>query len=163
MKARIEALRANGLLALCGLLLLVLLVELSVPLLPDSTGSSSAEAALKLPIARATSYRHPPFETYEAILERPLFFEDRRLPEPAVVDVAPPRPLRLELLGTAKIGTTRTALLKNLPDGRILSLGEGEEHDGWTLEAIGAGSVGFRRGAESTELPLSKEKGRRPR
>jgi hypothetical protein len=71
--------------------------------------------------------------------------------------------LRLELIGVAMAGDARTAILKSQADGRMHSLTEGEAHDGWELESVSRDSVTFRRGAESAQLPLKMDGGRRPR
>jgi len=153
----------NVLLMLCGLLAVVILIEWVMPLGMDPESASAAAAAQQLPSVRTASYVHPPFSAYQEILERPLFFEDRRFPVSAAVEAEPPKPLRLELIGVAIVGATRTAMLQSQADGRMHNLREGDSHDGWELETVSVDNVTFSRGSESAQLPLKMNKDRRQR
>ena len=89
------------------------------------------------------------------MLDRPLFFITRRMPEPpAAQPAAPPTPLKLKLEGIAIAAGSRVAVLRNLNGNGLLQLAEGDTHDGWTLEAISSTSASFKRGGQVNELLL---------
>ena len=164
MRVRIEDPKTVGLLALCVALVLVILIEWSLP--PGHTqgflaAGISDEQLVMTPIS---TYRHPPIEHFAAVLDRPLFFQDRKLP-PAVVakPAPPPKPLRLELVGVALVGDTRIALLRSLIDKRLLNLPEGDSHEGWKLESVVPDSVTFSRGGDSSRLYLELDSARSSR
>ena len=95
---------------------------------------------------------------------RPLFFTERRMPEPEKAEPPPPpTPLRLRLIGVAISGGSKVVLVRNLVNNQLLQLAEGDTHDGWTMDSLGAQSATFSRGAQTTELPLEQVDGRRSR
>ena len=108
-----------------------------------------------LPQFGDTSVAHPPTSQLADMLERPLFYVDRQLPEPKAAAVAPPTPLRLKLEGVALAGGSRVAVLRKLSDNRLIQLAEGMSHESWTLDTIESDSARFTRGTEVTDLPLA--------
>ena len=138
-------------------------------LLPSSPGTAHAEAtkdnAVALPDFGNTRVVAPPIAQFVDMMERPLFFPDRRMPEAeaAKAPAAPPTPLRLKLEGIALAGGSRVAVLRNLNGNGLLQLAEGESHEGWTLDALTSTSASFSRGAQQSELLLDPGTGaRRP-
>ena len=106
---------------------------------------------------------NPPALGYFAdMLERPLFYVDRRLPKPPAPEAAPPpKPLRLTLEGVAIANGVRVAVLRNPQTRQLMQLEEGGTHDGWTLEALDSTSASFTRGEQVTELLLDPASGGR--
>jgi hypothetical protein len=90
------------------------------------------------------------------MLERPLFYDDRRLPVPPENSAPPPppKPLMLKLQGVAMNGRSRVAVLRNTSNNLLLQMVEGDIHDGWTLDAITSSAARFRRGAQIAELTV---------
>jgi hypothetical protein len=123
-----------------------------------------AEAAAALPALQVPpAYVPASFASYTAILERPLLYADRRLPDPPpVVAVAeiPREPLRLRLEGVALGGGSRIALLRDQSNNSLIHLAEGMTHNGWTLDSIASDTAVFTRDNESTELTLEVQPGR---
>jgi hypothetical protein len=109
----------------------------------------------ELPQFGDTSVAHAPKSQLVDMLERPLFYVDRQLPEPRAAAVAPPTPLRLKLEGVALAGGSRIAVLRKLSDNRLIQLVEGMSHESWTLETIESDSARFTRGTEIMDLPLA--------
>jgi len=138
-------------------LALILAVEL---LLPSQQGTANATAtnddSAMLPDFGNTSVVAPPIAQFVDMMERPLFFTDRRMPEPEAdtAPVAPPTPLRLKLEGIALAGGSRVAVLRNLNGDGLLQLAEGETHEGWTLDSLTSTSANFSRGPQQSELLL---------
>jgi len=148
---------ANGLLALLVALELVFPARSGVA----SGGDTNAPQAA-LPEFASSTAAAPAFSRLGDMLERPLFYTDRRLPAPQVeAPTAPLTPLRLKLEGIAIAGGSRVAVLRNLNGNQLIQLAEGDAHDGWTLDAIGSTSATFSRGTQTTALQLDPDTGTR--
>lgn len=149
----------RALMAGCVVLALVAALQWLMPAAPaEPRTDGSAEEEAALPEFEKIVLRPPAIVDLADMLERPLFFDDRRMPEPEeAAPPPPPTPLRLKLIGVALSGGTRVALLRNLVNNNLLQLAEGESHDGWTLDSVGAKAASFSRGPQKTELPLDPE------
>lgn len=146
-----------------AVLILVLVVEY---LIATSDATADEKAAVTDDVSPAVSsgdrYTAPDIVDFVEILERPVFFPDRKLPpEPELETVVaePPQPLRLRLEGVAISGENRVAVLRITSSNQLLRLAEGESHDGWLLESVDADRAVFKRDAEVAELFLDTEGG----
>lgn len=99
----------------------------------------------------------------EAVLARPLFWQERKPVSPpeegsvAEVEVAVASPLRgIKLLGIVLKGDVRTALLR--VEGSVISAQVGQVIQDWTVEKVTAKEVSFVAGEEQTELSLVRER-----
>lgn len=130
--------------------------EIMLPVQPATAHAAASGAAATLPDFGDTGIDAPSLSQLVDLLERPLFYPDRRMPEPEVQKAAapPPMPLRLKLEGIAIAGGARVAVLRSLNGQGLVQLTEGESHDGWTLESLSSNSVTFSRGAQTSELLL---------
>ena len=139
---------------LLGLLLVVQLLYPAAPTM-GNTGTLSVDDA-SLPEFGSDALAPPALVDLSDMLDRPLFFNDRRMPEPPedTAPPPPPKPLRLKLQGVALGSGSRVAVLRNLSSNLLLQMDEGDTHDGWTLEEVTSSSARFSRGAQMTELPL---------
>lgn len=138
-------------------LALIVSVQLLLPAQPSVANAAvAADNEVTLPDFGDTAIAGPPISQLVDMMERPLFYIDRRMPEPEVEKAAtPPAPLRLKLEGIAIAGGSRVAVLRNLNGNGLIQLAEGESHDGWTLDALSSVSATFSRdGEQRTELPL---------
>ena len=139
-------------------LALIVSAELLLPAQPGTANAATAgDGNATLPDFGDTSIAAPPISQFVDMMERPLFYMDRRLPEPEVETAPPPppTPLRLKLEGIAIAGGSRVAVLRNLNSNGLVQLAEGEVHEGWTLDELTSTSAKFSRGGEqATELPL---------
>ena len=145
------------LLAANGLLAIVVVAELLFPAQPALAGDAAdATVAAELPDFGNASLTAPPLANFADMLERPLFYPDRRMPEAEVQQAAapPPMPLRLQLEGIAIAGGSRVAVLRNLNTQGLLQLTEGDSHEGWTLDTLDVNSATFSRGTQTNELLL---------
>lgn len=149
--------RTMVLAATAALLAAIVAIEVTFPFdAADLRPESTATEPPRMPDGETTRYAHPSFESYPAVLERPLFFPDRTLPpEPVVAQVTTRAPLNLVLEGIAIVGDARIAVLKDSQRKRLVQLSAGGEHDGWTLDSISADSATFSRDGETTELRLN--------
>ena len=155
-------------LALIGANLLVALIVAAQLLYPSRAVSAidtpPNDGSAALPDFGDTTLNQPRFADLVDMVDRPLFFVARRMPEPpAEKPVAPPTPLRLKLEGVAIAGGSRVAVLRNLNGGHLLQLAEGDKHEGWTLESVSSTAASFKRGEQVTELPLDPAAGGRRR
>ncbi len=114
---------------------------------------------VSLPDLAKTDYAAPRLDELAAMLERPLFFDDRRMPAPPEVQVAGPaaQPLRLKLEGVAIVGEARVAVLRDTEKNTLLQLAEGTTHEDWTLESVTASMARFSRGPQTSEILLNPE------
>ena len=139
----------------------VLVVQVSVPAsLPASDGVATAAEATES--VTALPVYVPPSE----VLQRPLFFADRRLPPEPVAEApatAPRAPLGLTLEGVALTTDSRVALLREVRGDALITVAEGSSHNGWTLESLSSGGARFRRDDDVTELELEVQTNRRLR
>lgn len=150
------------LLAANAVLAIVVAAELlfsSGPALAEDAAKSGAPA--ELPDFGDAALTAPPLAQFADMLERPLFYPDRRMPKPEVQESPPPppAPLRLQLEGIAIASGSRVAVLRNLNTQGLLQLTEGDRHDGWTLDTLDSNSARFTRGAETNELLLDPAAG----
>lgn len=155
----------QGLLAVLLVLGLVVALQLVYPAAPKTVADAAGESGEQsLPEFGGVALSPPSLVELTDMMERPLFMETRRMPEPEeAAPPPPPTPLRLKLLGVAISGGSRVALLRNTSNNFLVQLAEGESHDGWTLDAVDAKSAHFSRGEQKTELPLEVETGSRRR
>jgi len=145
------------------LLALIVAAELLYPARPAETEvPTSVDSTVLLPDFGETDFSAPRFEDLANMLDRPIFFSDRKLPEPPAVAAAvaaPLAPLRLKLEGIAMTGESSIAVVRDLNSNQLLQLEEGMTHDGWTLDAVSSNSATFSRGAQTTELKLDPRPG----
>jgi len=145
---------------------LVIALQLLFPAQPNAAfAATESENTAALPEFGDMNLSPPQMSQLVEMLDRPIFFVDRRMPVPPVetAPAPPPTPLRLKLEGIAIAGGARVAVLRNLNDNGLLQLAEGESHDGWTLDSISSTSASFSRGEQTTDLPLDPDAGGRRR
>ncbi len=136
---------------------LVIALQLVYPTKPNLADADAAQgSAATMPEFGDVSLSPPGMAELADMLDRPLFFVDRRMPEPPAdqAPAPPPTPLRLQLEGVAMTSGASVAVLRNLADNQLVQLAEGDMHDGWTLDSVGANSASFSRGAQVSELTL---------
>jgi len=140
------------------LLGLVVTAHLLLPAQPGTANAATADnAAATLPEFGDTGIAAPPIGQLVDMMERPLFFPERRMPEPEVEKAPPPpmTPLRLKLEGIAIAGGSRVAVLLNMNGKSLMQLAEGESHEGWTLDTVTSTSARFSRDdGQTAELSL---------
>lgn len=152
----------NGTTRVLGLaatiLVLIVALELVYPARPADVETAVAEnGARVIPEFTDAGFEPPRFDEFGDLLDRPLLFESRRLPDPPAVQAAPtapPAPLRLRLEGIAIAGDSRIAVLRDLGDNRLVQLAEGMRHESWVLQSVSADRATFVRGMEIAELVL---------
>ena len=154
----IVSLSTFALVVVCVALSLVVAIELLYPTKIETSDPVPDEhTAAMVPTFRPAVYMPPKMNDLTDLLDRPLFFTDRKFPpapEPAATPVAAPKPLRLLLEGVAITADSRVAVLRDLNSMQLLQLTEGMAYEGWTLDAVTANSAIFRRGGQLTHLAL---------
>ena len=104
-----------------------------------------------------------PLETYDGILERPVFLASRR-PGPQVEN-RPGQPGEVLLLdrypvvGVVIAGGTRMVLIRQETDGSIRRIAQGAVLDGWTLSEITRERLVLEMAGKSREVLLKKNGG----
>ena len=153
-----QSLVTRALLLAIATLALIIAAELLLAGADESAETAAIDAAeFSLPPPNDNRLISPQIVDFVDVLERPAFFQDRKLPlepEPAPVTSVPLLPLRLTLEGVAISSDSRVAVLRNTGSNQLLQLAEGMSHDGWLLETVSADRALFTRGAEQTELLL---------
>lgn len=164
MSVRAMRLLLIGIGATCGVLVLLLLVQLAgfgrgYGWLNDEQGVK----ALDVGQIDRESFSLPPESTYAAVAARPLFNEDRRpTPVEAVAEekpAAPPVPLNVSLTGVIISSKVRIAMVldKARNQAQALKVGMPLEGDqaGWTVVEVKSRSVVFEnQDKERNELEL---------
>ena len=156
-------LTSKALIAANAILALLILLQVSFPSAPtaDAAEADSDGSAL-LPEFGDVALNPPAMADMPDMLERPIFFVDRKMPAPAEsAPPPPPTPLRLKLEGVALSGGARVAVLRNIANNQLVQLEEGGTHEGWVLDSLSSTSASFSRGAQVTELPLDPDTGSR--
>jgi hypothetical protein len=146
----------TGLSALCGLLTLILLAEITLLDTTDFDPDTSRDN-IELPVGNSGRFIPKTLAYFTDILERPLLFEGRRMPPEPVAAAKPVKqkaPLRLKLEGIAISSDRRIALLRNTSDNQALQLIEGMSYKGWTLQELNTSGAKFLRGEDVTEIIL---------
>ncbi len=149
--------------AAAAVLTLTVVLELLYPARPaDADVVVSETATAVVPDFGDSSYLPPSLAELNEMLERPLFYNDRRMPEPpSPVAVEAPTPLRLKLEGVAITTESRVAVLRNLENNQLVQLAEGMKHESWTLDSVTADGASFSRGQQVSTLALDPGSGRR--
>lgn len=145
-------------------LLIIAAVQLAFPAQPPATTIANGAAAELPEISAPPVYIPAAFDSFTSVLERPLFYADRKLPAPPPVVAAteiPKEPLKLKLEGIALGGGSRIALLRDESSNSLISIAEGMTHNGWTLDRIESDKAVFSRDSEVTQLDLDVQTGRR--
>lgn len=105
-------------------------------------------------------------DAYREIVERPLFSETRRPPEPFTQPAAPAVPqisrapaarADLVLLGVVITPDSRRAVLRSASDKKANLKGLGDDINGWQLAAIEPRKVRLTRGTEEKVLELERK------
>lgn len=117
---------------------------------------AAAPATVTVPLRE--SFRPPAAARYAEINARPLFVEARR-PEQDVPLLPPPAPESVErpldLIGVVLLPGRAAALLRPQdPKEKVVRIRQGEQIDGWRLDAVRADRVVLRKGDQVRELPL---------
>jgi len=144
------------LLAVNAVLVASIALQFVFPPGPSGAAKNRIETLAELPDFGTPRSAPPDLVAFSEMVERPLFYENRRTPEPpkSVEIVVMPQELQLKLLGVAIYGGARAAVLRNLKNNQVLFLAEGQVHGGWTLESVSSTAARFSRGDELTEISL---------
>lgn len=127
---------------------------------PGSREAAPAESATTdavMPDFGEATLAPPPMSQLVDMLERPLFYVARRIPEQQVEKAPPPppTPLRLELEGIALASGAAIAVLRDTANNQLLQLAEGMIHNGWELDEIRSDGASFSRGQQVETLVLN--------
>ncbi len=114
-------------------------------------------APLQLP---ASPLRVLSLEHYQELLERPLFWSERRATKSAsVVDAATPSlPLTFVLIGVVVSPQSSYALLSKTGSNEVIKAQPGDVVEGWVVESLTAGSVNLSQGGEKRHIVLEEER-----
>jgi hypothetical protein len=148
----------QALFAAAAVLTLAVVFELVYPAQPaDAHVASTDTTAAAIPDFGDTEFAAPRLEDLGDMLDRPLFFSNRKLPDPPKVEAAAaaaPMPLGLKIEGVAITSESRVAVLRDLSNNKLLQLAEGMMHENWTLDSVTAAGAKFSRGQQISELVL---------
>jgi len=101
-------------------------------------------------------------QSYPEIAARPLFYPSRRAwkppppPPPPVVSTAPPPLTDYALVGVILSGATRSALIRPPGASTTITLGEGQELQGWKLQEITRDRLRFAAGDAHYDMNFPK-------
>jgi hypothetical protein len=136
---------------LCSGLAAMIFFELEPPL--ADPGAQAATRPQQKPATSAASeprFTMPPFRDFGEVLARPVFSETRRPPAPEAA--APGATAPFALAGVVLSPKERHALLEHGQPPHIDRVAEGQQVDGWTLEAVQLDRVVLRRGDNRVEV-----------
>ena len=125
---------------------------------PQANNSSAARAEVNT--FERTNFSAPGIAAFSEVTERPLFREGREPPsEPIAATVtAKQSPLRLQLEGVALTPSAKIAVLRDISTNKMLHLAVGKKHQDWELTSVTNTVATFKRGEQSLELTLNKNK-----
>jgi hypothetical protein len=127
-------------------------------LYPSGYSSETAPGLDREKIFELPVYVPTPMNSYTNILERPLFYEDRRLPKiKEVIEEETHEPLQLQLAGVAGSGESRIAMLRDTRNNAVIQMLEGMVHRGWTLDKVESSRAVFVYGPNKEELMLEPD------
>jgi hypothetical protein len=119
----------------------------------------SAESAAANAAAVALDHTH---DQYNDTAARPLFYPSRQPwaplppPPPPVVSTAPPPLTDYAVIGVIVSGDTRSALIRPPGANKTITLGEGQELQGWKLEEITRDRLRFAAGDARYDMNFPK-------
>lgn len=155
-----------GLLGANALLIAVLALEMRFPVKVEPMGQHAPAATPETHLLPDFDFALQPLDRYVEIIERPLFRETRRAPEPeeATETETPQQAGRGQsppfvLTGVNIAADRREALLVEVGGKEVWRVQQGDEIRGWRLETVGAENVVLRRGELSQELRLERKSG----
>jgi len=99
----------------------------------------------------AAGFAMPPLRSFAEVLARPLFSPTRR-PAPDAQAASEAQSSGLTLVGIVISPSEHHALIEHGQPPRLERVVEGQQLDGWTVEAILPDAVTFRRADQSLEL-----------
>ena len=144
-------------------------VHAAVGVDPDSKGPSASapprDGGVNAVSVPGNSLWAVPLSRLSATRDRPLFSATRRPPTPAAVAVEPllpqpvaasPPPSRppLVLIGTLIGESLRIGIFHDEATAKTVRLAVGENHDGWSLRALGVADARFENGDRAATLEL---------
>ena len=132
--------------------------EWDTPLIAPSPAPTDAGASARKIADDTTRFTLPPIKTYSAVVDRPLFSEDRRPPPRSASASARPWS-SLSLVGIVIAPGSREALIRHGTPAVIAHLRAGQEVDGWEVRSILSDRVVLTARGERHELRLFGKKG----
>ncbi|HEV2552086.1 MAG TPA: hypothetical protein VGU20_32560 [Stellaceae bacterium] len=136
---------------LCGGFAVIVFFELEPPLAdPGARAATRLQQKPALAAASEPRFTMSPLRDFGEVLARPVFSETRRPPAPEAA--APGATAPFALVGVVLSAKERHALLEHGLPPHIDRVAEGQEVDGWTLEAVQLDRVVLRRGDNRVEV-----------
>ncbi|MCP5420415.1 MAG: hypothetical protein H6970_01415 [Gammaproteobacteria bacterium] len=138
--------------------------QLTLPALSAADKNPApADTTIGEPVA---AFAAPPLEEYADIVERPLFLESRRPPDPSQEETVEAGPatgaandeLTFLLQGVMLTPRSMMALLRIEQQNKVLRLRMGDTFDDWHVDAIRADGVSLRAGDRVVDVPLIRNK-----
>jgi general secretion pathway protein N len=145
--------RAPFALAVLALALGVLIYFESRPTVIELPGNAAAgpDRQAGAPGPNPAGFAMPPLRSFAQVLERPLFSPTRR-PALDALAASDTQSSGLTLVGIVISPTEHHALIEHGQPPRLERVVEGQQLEGWTVEAILPDAVTFRRADQSLEL-----------
>jgi len=131
----------------------------SLDMVQTQGGASPEKRPADSRIERA-NFTAPKIAAFSEITERPLFSAGREPPTEPVQTMATAKvlQLRLQLEGVVITPAAKIAVLRDTTSNKMLHLATGDSHQGWELTSITNTVATFKRGEQTQELPLNKNK-----
>ncbi|MEE4379665.1 MAG: hypothetical protein V2J55_19430 [Candidatus Competibacteraceae bacterium] len=149
---------------------LVVNAILNPPKLPTAQGvnPSNDSSPLAESMLSVQDFAVAPLDDYADIIERPLFLEARRPPDPEQEEIAEPeapapsekQDVTFLLQGVLVTPESTMALLRVEQDNKVVRLRVGEKEGDWQVESIQPDSVSLRSGEEVVKVSLVRNKPR---
>jgi type II secretory pathway component PulC len=149
----------------CGVLGWVILQELNAGPQPRSEQpQTQARAPATTPAPYIPQYEMPPAQRFTEIIERPIFSPSRRPAPDAPVSIETvASQLELTLIGVIISDDQQIAIVSPKNGTDFVRLGAGDSYRGWTVAAIEADRVTFRRDDVEEKVQLTYERPPQPK
>jgi hypothetical protein len=146
----------------CTLLLAILVSELLFPPSPSVITPEASRTPQFPLLVKKDDFSLPPLSQFQAIIERPLFLQNRRPILSATTETSPiaskeTRLNQYSLTAVVIVPDKRLALLRSTTDKKIHKIEEGQDLQGWKLKEIKDDSALFQQVNESQELRLQRK------
>jgi hypothetical protein len=165
MRAACKQLRAmHALLAVTCCVIGLALVRSVTEDVVDPVGRppSTATDAERVHLGRAEPllFTMPALDSYADFRDRPLFVKTRKAPEPEKLQAAPPPPAAklpaVEVVGLMLSRDSAVALLRTGTDPKVLSVSQGSQVGGWSVDSISADRIILSNGQQKQEVLLHR-------
>lgn len=151
----------RALASLCVILVALIALEMVFPFEVWRQAVGESDKKWQAPLS-GQDFKLPELEQFADVIERPLFLKSRRSAPPTVgpeglASAADSRLGQYALAGVVITPAKRFVLLRATRDNKFHRVADGQDFEGWTVQAIQGEEVVFGREGAEERLPLLRK------